>query len=342
MKRTCVVEKYHSCVGFLALGSSNVSMSELYKCPFDPLHQISANSFAKHLTKCQRQHPDVKYAKCPLNSFHLMKPEELNEHVRTCPSRAQFDAYKYSVSAGSSAPVDEIIVNTGNPPGASSFASASAGSLQEDDECWDDSNYAAYNPLEKCKQKKEQQKNFITPCANKFVVPNASVAMIKQEFQIDGAQERQAVKEEVLSEGSQSPERSSVAEPTVQEEYSEIKSEYSKRQDQPAFRGRTDDRRPYRSPANSYKNFERRNEDNASHRGPPDRGHVPSYNNPPYGDTYMGRYDRNRHSSRRSYEEDRQKYKPYHNPYSRNSKMSKDPEDRYQSSRSFRGDRGNR
>ncbi|XP_058123863.1 uncharacterized protein LOC131293297 [Anopheles ziemanni] len=312
-------------------------MSGLYKCPFDPLHQISANSFAKHLTKCQRQHPDVKYARCPLNSFHLMKPEELNEHVRTCPSRAQFDAYKYSVSVASSAPVDEIIINTGNKPGASSFASASASSLQDDDECWDDSNYVAYNPLEKCKQRKEQHKSFITPCANKFVVPNASISMIKQEFQNDDAQERQAVKEEALSEGTKSPDRSSETEPAVQEEHGEMTSQYSERQ--PAFGGRTDDRRPYRSSANSYNDFERRNEDYASHRGPSD---VPSYSNSTYGDTYMGRYDRNRHTSRRSYEDDRQKYKPYHNPYSRNSKTSKDQEDRYQSSRNFRADRGNR
>ncbi|KFB49176.1 AGAP009825-PA-like protein [Anopheles sinensis] len=314
----------------------------LYKCPFDPLHQISANSFAKHLTKCQRQHPDVKYARCPLNSFHLMKPEELHEHVRTCPSRAQFDAYKYSFTGASSAPVEEIIINTGSPPGVTSFASASAGSLQDDDECWDDFNYAAYNPLENCKQKKGQHKNFMTPCANKFVVPNASVSMIKQELQNDGAPELQTVKEEPLSEGTQSPARSFEAESTVEEEKWEIKSEYPERRDQPTFRERADDGRTSRSSANSYKDFERRNEDNASHRGQSDRGHVPSYSHSTYGDTYMGRYDRNRHAGRRSYEEDRQKYRPYHNPYSRNSKMSKDPEDRYQSSRHYRGDRGNR
>uniref|UniRef100_A0AAG5DCR1 CHHC U11-48K-type domain-containing protein n=1 Tax=Anopheles atroparvus TaxID=41427 RepID=A0AAG5DCR1_ANOAO len=319
-------------------------MSGLVQCPFDPLHQIAPNKFGKHLTKCQRQHPDMQYARCPLNTFHLVKPEDLKEHVRTCPSRMELEAYKYSISSASTAPTEELIINTGDLTGAGS--SAGAASLQQDEECWDDSNYEAYNPLGKCKQQKEQNKNFIIPCANKFVVPNVSAAMIKEEFQNDTVEERPAVKEEVLSEGDRSPSRCAIVvkEETPAIEPRAIKSEHSERQDQEPYRGRNYDARDRRSEGHMHQHYERRDRYSVGQRDNGSaRERYQSNGSNTYGDRHMDRYDRKRdgNSSSRSHEEYRPRYNPYHNPYSQSMRQSRD-EKTEASNRHFKIDRNER
>lgn len=143
-------------------------MSDKLQCPYDPLHQIAANSFGKHLLKCERQHPDMKLARCPLNSFHRFPPEKLKEHLKVCPSRAEVESYKYAVGTTASALLQandskplEVILNTSS--------TAAAGSLAEDNEVWDDFSYKAYDPVEHCKQRQQADPTFIIPAACKLV-----------------------------------------------------------------------------------------------------------------------------------------------------------------------------
>uniref|UniRef100_A0A2M4BXE6 CHHC U11-48K-type domain-containing protein n=1 Tax=Anopheles marajoara TaxID=58244 RepID=A0A2M4BXE6_9DIPT len=143
-------------------------MSDKLQCPYDPLHQIAANSFGKHLVKCERQHPGMKLARCPLNSFHRFPPEKLKEHLKVCPSRAEVESYKYAVGTVASSILHandvkplEVILNT-DP-------TAAAGSLADDNEVWEDISSKAYDPVEQCKLRQQADPKFITPAACKLV-----------------------------------------------------------------------------------------------------------------------------------------------------------------------------
>ncbi|XP_058061644.1 uncharacterized protein LOC131211963 [Anopheles bellator] len=149
--------------------SSARKMSDYIQCPFNRLHQVPPKSFGKHLVKCQRQNPEIKLERCPLNSYHMMPKEKIKEHLRTCPSRGELELYQNTVATTASSDakyesnaIENLIVNT--PP-----ETAAVGSLQEDEECWEDDNYKPYNPVEYCKKRQENDPRFIVPAPCKLI-----------------------------------------------------------------------------------------------------------------------------------------------------------------------------
>ncbi|XP_050078041.1 uncharacterized protein LOC126564953 [Anopheles maculipalpis] len=148
-------------------------MSNIRQCPFDPLHQISAKTFALHLVKCKRQHPEIKLVACYFDTSHLVKEEELKQHMRTCSSRNHLVEYQniYEKTTIGRAgkqedPAENLIYNTD----ASSMQKhdTDGQSLQDDTECWDDFAFKSYDPLANCKSKMQTNKMFILPNPNKF------------------------------------------------------------------------------------------------------------------------------------------------------------------------------
>ncbi|EAA14189.2 AGAP009825-PA [Anopheles gambiae str. PEST] len=181
-------------------------MSDLKQCPFEVTHLIEGKSFAMHIVKCQRQHPDIKLARCHLDTSHLMREEELQQHMKTCTSRGQLDAYKYSLTTGAASrvsslpdPADDLIINTTEPiirrgggagggggrgrgGGRGGTTSTTVGqTLLDDTECWDDSDCKAYDPLESCRAKKNENAAFITPKINQFVEQRTAAAVLKND-----------------------------------------------------------------------------------------------------------------------------------------------------------------
>uniref|UniRef100_A0A182K499 CHHC U11-48K-type domain-containing protein n=1 Tax=Anopheles christyi TaxID=43041 RepID=A0A182K499_9DIPT len=168
-------------------------MSNLKQCPFDVTHLVEGKSFPMHLVKCQRQHPHIKLAKCHLDTSHLMREEELQQHMKTCPSREQLDLYKYNLTTAASSlvssmpdPADDLIINTTGPSkrrgGGGVTSSTTVGrTLMDDSECWDDSACKAYNPLESCLSKKNENSAFILPKVNQFVEQSTAAAVLKKE-----------------------------------------------------------------------------------------------------------------------------------------------------------------
>ncbi|XP_040163479.1 TATA-binding protein-associated factor 2N-like [Anopheles arabiensis] len=182
-------------------------MSDLKQCPFEVTHLIEGKSFAMHIVKCQRQHPDIKLARCHLDTSHLMREEELQQHMKTCTSRGQLDAYKYSLMTGAASrvsslpdPADDLIINTTEPIIRRGGGGAGGGSgrgrgggrggttsttvgqtLLDDTECWDDSDCKAYDPLESCRAKKNENAAFITPKINQFVEQRTAAAVLKND-----------------------------------------------------------------------------------------------------------------------------------------------------------------
>ncbi|XP_053673510.1 uncharacterized protein LOC128723770 [Anopheles nili] len=172
-------------------------MSELKECPFDRSHHVSAKSFPLHIVKCQRQNPDIKLARCPLNASHLMKEEKLKEHVRTCPSRAEFDVYRYNVATMAANHIshetdgaEHPIINTGD----SGKNTTGKKTLQDDSECWDDYSYQAYDPLNNCRMKKLESKSFIVPNPNQFVGKSVEAALMRQEMQNESPSQNTKIK----------------------------------------------------------------------------------------------------------------------------------------------------
>ncbi|XP_052897061.1 uncharacterized protein LOC128303990 [Anopheles moucheti] len=161
-------------------------MSDYRQCPFDPLHKIAAKTFASHLVKCKRQHPDIKLVTCHFDTSHLVKEENLRDHMKTCSGRKELLQYKVIINntAGDSKdklpdPADDLIYNTAEP---SKQKTTGGRTLQDDSECWDDFAYKAYDPLENCKSKLKNGKGFIIPNANRFVgqMQNASTLKVNQ------------------------------------------------------------------------------------------------------------------------------------------------------------------
>ncbi|XP_035915008.1 serine/threonine-protein kinase fray2-like [Anopheles stephensi] len=167
-------------------------MSNVRQCPFDPLHIISAKSFAIHLVKCKRQHPEIKLVECYFDSSHLVKEEELKQHMRTCSGRNHLLEYKTTIdrtTTGCGAdrlddPAANLIYNTDE----SNRQKTETGgrSLQDDTECWDDFAYEAYDPLASCKSKMQNSKTFILPNPNKFAGQmKAAAATLAETHQVD-------------------------------------------------------------------------------------------------------------------------------------------------------------
>uniref|UniRef100_A0A182WGQ1 CHHC U11-48K-type domain-containing protein n=1 Tax=Anopheles minimus TaxID=112268 RepID=A0A182WGQ1_9DIPT len=169
--------------------SSPIKMSDLRQCPYDPLHKIAPRKFAIHLVKCRRQHPDVKLVSCHFDTSHLVKEENLREHMKTCSGRNHLLQYKTTVNTmpvrGESKlpdPAENLIYNTGQP----SYKKATGGrTLQDDSECWDDFAYKAYDPLENCKTKLQNSKTFIIPNANRFAGQMQAATGLKAELAPD-------------------------------------------------------------------------------------------------------------------------------------------------------------
>lgn len=164
-------------------------MSDFRQCPFDPLHIIAAKTFALHLVKCKRQHPDVKLVSCHFDTSHLVKEEELREHMKTCSGRNHLLQYKTTVNrmpVGGKMklpdPAENLIYNTGEP---SKTKAVGGITLQDDSECWDDYAYKAYDPLENCKTKLKSGKAFIIPNANRFAGQMQAAAGLKAELAPD-------------------------------------------------------------------------------------------------------------------------------------------------------------
>uniref|UniRef100_A0A182SFC5 CHHC U11-48K-type domain-containing protein n=1 Tax=Anopheles maculatus TaxID=74869 RepID=A0A182SFC5_9DIPT len=185
-------------------------MSNLRECPYDPLHQISAKTFALHLVKCKRQHPDVKLATCYFDSSHLVKEEELKQHMKTCSGRKQLLEYKTTIDKTASSrackqedPAENLIYNTTGPSKQKNDTGGQ--SLQDDTDCWDDFAYKAYDPLANCKSKLQSSKTFILPNPNKFAGQMQAAAAVLVETQNkdvqDGSQSQQKEANESEGEG---------------------------------------------------------------------------------------------------------------------------------------------
>ncbi|XP_053665963.1 uncharacterized protein LOC128715106 [Anopheles marshallii] len=166
-------------------------MSNYRQCPYDPLHKIAAKTFALHLVKCKRQHPDIKLVSCHFDTSHLVKQEKLRDHMKTCSGRKDLLQYKFIVnkSADNSKdelpdPADDLIYNTAEPSRQKTTGVGST--LQDDSECWDDFAYKAYNPLENCKSKMKNGNAFIIPNSNRFAgqMQDASTLKVEQ-VQVD-------------------------------------------------------------------------------------------------------------------------------------------------------------
>ncbi|XP_038105821.1 gametocyte-specific factor 1 homolog [Culex quinquefasciatus] len=126
-------------------------VEDLLFCPYNRAHRIRPDAMPKHLYKCRRNHPKTRLVICPFNTIHHVSGPELNAHIAECPDRAAFELYKYCITDGSrqshtpTAQEPELIYNN-EPP-----RQATGRSLQDDDECWDESAVPAYNPHAYCK-----------------------------------------------------------------------------------------------------------------------------------------------------------------------------------------------
>ncbi|XP_039447780.1 gametocyte-specific factor 1 homolog [Culex pipiens pallens] len=139
-------------------------VEDLLFCPYNRAHRIRPDAMPKHLYKCRRNHPKTKLVICPFNTIHHVPGPELNTHIAECPDRAAFELYKYCITDGSrqshtpTALEPELIYNN-EPPrrsltpesGFGDAEEATRRSLQDDDECWDESAVPAYNPHAYCK-----------------------------------------------------------------------------------------------------------------------------------------------------------------------------------------------
>lgn len=67
--------------------SQHVDKDELFVCPFDPVHRISAKRFVYHIHKCRKQHPHMETATCPFNARHIVLKPALRHHTSTCPDK---------------------------------------------------------------------------------------------------------------------------------------------------------------------------------------------------------------------------------------------------------------
>nr|CAB3261306.1 uncharacterized protein LOC100176891 [Phallusia mammillata] len=60
---------------------------ELFVCPYDPVHRITAKRFVRHILKCQKNHPKSNKKICPFNARHIIPKPELQMHISMCPDK---------------------------------------------------------------------------------------------------------------------------------------------------------------------------------------------------------------------------------------------------------------
>lgn len=87
---------------------NTVDPDELYVCPYDPVHRISAKRLPYHLSKCRKIHNAKDYVRCPFNARHEIPRQELEFHVSTCPDkdviRQDFDSAPAYIPQSSNRP----------------------------------------------------------------------------------------------------------------------------------------------------------------------------------------------------------------------------------------------
>lgn len=71
----------------------NCDPDHLLQCPFDPNHKIRSCRFPYHLIKCRRNHPKLakELKTCPYNARHLLRKDELGDHLKTCEDRISME-----------------------------------------------------------------------------------------------------------------------------------------------------------------------------------------------------------------------------------------------------------
>ncbi|KAL9695442.1 hypothetical protein quinque_014727 [Culex quinquefasciatus] len=99
-------------------------VEDLLFCPYNRAHRIRPDAMPKHLYKCRRNHPKTRLVICPFNTIHHVSGPELNAHHRRVLTPES---------------------------GFGDSEEATGRSLQDDDECWDESAVPAYNPHAYCK-----------------------------------------------------------------------------------------------------------------------------------------------------------------------------------------------
>ncbi|CAK8688251.1 unnamed protein product [Clavelina lepadiformis] len=64
---------------------------ELFVCPYDPVHRISAKRYVGHIMKCKKNHPGADKDVCSFNARHIVPKPELQMHMSSCPDRTMFE-----------------------------------------------------------------------------------------------------------------------------------------------------------------------------------------------------------------------------------------------------------
>lgn len=128
---------------------------ELLQCPYNRSHRILPHAMQRHMFKCRKNNASKKLVSCPFNTIHLVPGPELKLHLVSCPDRATFDLYKYCIASGPSSSNSSYKNDEPELIYHDSISTQGPGkSLQDDDECWDDSAVPAYNPQKYCKSAK--------------------------------------------------------------------------------------------------------------------------------------------------------------------------------------------
>ncbi|XP_053690765.1 gametocyte-specific factor 1 homolog [Sabethes cyaneus] len=134
--------------------SAPVGYGLLLECPYNKAHRVRPTAMARPLFKCCKIYPDTQFVICPFNHAHRIAESELKMHTATCEDRANFHLYKYCLTTAAATATygttealqePELIYNNEDPIGPRKVRGNS-----DDDECWDDLRFPAYNPQEYC------------------------------------------------------------------------------------------------------------------------------------------------------------------------------------------------
>ncbi|XP_061391645.1 gametocyte-specific factor 1 homolog [Musca vetustissima] len=106
----------------------NVHMQDIMECPYEKHHQILRSRMQVHLTRCRKNHTNVKKVTCPFNVTHILNEPELEFHISSCPGRTSFEHFRNTV---------EVPISRTVPPPMPKY---------ESEENWDDENVPSYNP----------------------------------------------------------------------------------------------------------------------------------------------------------------------------------------------------
>lgn len=77
---------------------------ELVSCPYNPTHRFAESKFMFHLMRCKDgkklQH---LFARCPYNSIHIVKKDQMETHELICPDKDMHEKLKQQMEATSRA-----------------------------------------------------------------------------------------------------------------------------------------------------------------------------------------------------------------------------------------------